>query len=270
MFQKHSIPEQMFLSNTRLQELRLDGLSGEVDEIILWFDHDLFDQLMLCYLLSRLSALPRGSIRLSLIQYDPKVDHQITQLYSELSPVTEDQLTLAVKVWTAYSASEPLSLAALTEDDLSVLPFLKMALAANYGRYPSMHNGLSVIQQLILEEMKDGEVAIFALFQKISRKTSEFGLGDLQFWSMLEQLHSCEYPLLLLDGGGRLPKYGEALPFQFENWRVRLTDMGKLVLTSKQDHLLLNGIDEWIGGVHLFGKQDVWRRNAVDTGFQRL
>ncbi|MBP1965863.1 DUF1835 domain-containing protein [Paenibacillus aceris] len=270
MFQKHSIPEQIFLSNTRLQEMRLDELSGEVDEIILWFDHDLFDQLMLCYLLSRLSVLPRGSIRLSLIQYDQMVDHQISKLYRELSSVTEDQLTLAVKVWTAYSASEPLSLSVLMEDDLSALPFLKRALTANYGRYPSMHNGLNGIQQLILEEIKDGEVVVLSLFQKINRKTSEFGLGDLQFWGMLEQLRSCEYPLLLLVGGDRFPKYGEALPFQFENWRVRLTDMGKLVLTGKQDHVLLNGIDDWIGGVHLFGKQHVWRRNAVDSGFQRM
>jgi len=31
------------------------------------------------------------------------------------------------------------------------------------------------------------------------------------------------------------------------------------VLAGKADHITLNGIDRWIGGVHLFGNQVPWR-----------
>ncbi|MCY9661995.1 DUF1835 domain-containing protein [Paenibacillus chondroitinus] len=270
MFQKHGIPEDLFTSTTLHQEKQLDMVSDEASEVVLWFDQDLFDQLMLCYLLTRLSSLDGGLIRLSLIQYDQKIEHQIPQLYSELSPITEGQLNLAAKVWSAYSASEPLSLAVLMGEDLSELPFLKRALEANLGRYPSMQNGLSSLEQLILEEIDRTDVSLYSLFQHVSEKASDFGLGDMQFWGMLEQLRLCEHPLVSLTGGDRLPQYGEPLPVQFENWRVSLTDAGKLVLTGKEDHIALNGIDDWIGGVHLQGKQLIWRLDPANSGFSEL
>lgn len=270
MFQKHGIPEDMFTSTSLHQEKQLDKLSGEVTEIILWFDQDLFDQLMLCYLLMRLSALHNGSVRLSLIQYDQRIEHQITQLLSSMSPVTEGQLNIAAKVWSAYSASEPLSLAALMEEDLSELSFLKRALEVHLGRYPSMQNGLSSLEQLILEEIERSEVSLYSLFQKVNEKATDYGLGDLQFWGMLEQLRLCDYPLLALSGGNRLPKYGEPLPVQFEDWRVRLTDTGRLVLTGKEDHIALNGMDDWIGGVQLSGKEHIWRLDSVKSRFLKL
>ncbi|MZQ85719.1 DUF1835 domain-containing protein [Paenibacillus sp. 5J-6] len=270
MFQKHGIPEDMFTSTTLHQEKQLEVLSGEANEIVLWFDQDLFDQLMLCYLLSRLSALHNGAIRLLLIQYDQRVEHPIAQLLSRVSPVTEGQLNIAAKVWSAYSASEPLSLVALMEEDLSELSFLKRALEANLGRYPSMHNGLSGLEQLILEEIDRSEVSLYSLFQQVSEKTSDYGLGDLQFWGMLEQLRLCDHPLLSLSGGDRLPTYGEAMPAQFENWRVRLTDTGRLVLTGKVDHISLNGMNDWVGGVHLLGREHIWRLDAVESRVLKL
>ena len=35
--------------------------------------------------------------------------------------------------------------------------------------------------------------------------------------------------------------------------RLRLTDTGPRVLAGEADHVTLNGIDRWIGGVHLRG-----------------
>jgi hypothetical protein len=41
--------------------------------------------------------------------------------------------------------------------------------------------------------------------------------------------------------------------------RLRLTDAGALVLAGRADHITLNGIDRWIGGVHLHGRHPRWR-----------
>lgn len=47
---------------------------------------------------------------------------------------------------------------------------------------------------------------------------------------------------------------------------LRLTDMGARVLAGTADHVTLNGIDRWIGGVHLRGHDVPWRWNdATDT-----
>ena len=40
---------------------------------------------------------------------------------------------------------------------------------------------------------------------------------------------------------------------------LRLTDTGARVLAGDADHVTLNGIDRWIGGVHLHGPNARWR-----------
>jgi hypothetical protein len=40
---------------------------------------------------------------------------------------------------------------------------------------------------------------------------------------------------------------------------VRLTDTGWRVLAGQADQVVLNGIDRWIGGVHLHGDRVPWR-----------
>ena len=40
---------------------------------------------------------------------------------------------------------------------------------------------------------------------------------------------------------------------------MALTDAGPRVLAGDADHVALNGIDRWIGGVHLPGREVPWR-----------
>ena len=41
--------------------------------------------------------------------------------------------------------------------------------------------------------------------------------------------------------------------------QLRLTAAGRSVLDARQDHLDLNGIDRWLGGVHLIAPGKIWR-----------
>ena len=58
------------------------------------------------------------------------------------------------------------------------------------------------------------------------------------------------YPLLRLDPPGRPAE---------RTTRVHLTGAGTRVLAGDADQINLNGIDRWIGGVHLQGHQVPWR-----------
>ena len=40
---------------------------------------------------------------------------------------------------------------------------------------------------------------------------------------------------------------------------LRLTEAGREVLEGAPDHVALNGVDRWIGGVHLTGTDVPWR-----------
>jgi hypothetical protein len=58
------------------------------------------------------------------------------------------------------------------------------------------------------------------------------------------------HPLLRLDPSGRPVKRATG---------VDLTDTGARVLAGQADQIALNGIDRWIGGVHLQGHRVPWR-----------
>ena len=38
-----------------------------------------------------------------------------------------------------------------------------------------------------------------------------------------------------------------------------ITEAGEAVLHGKADFVEMNGIDTWLGGVHLLGRTDLWR-----------
>lgn len=52
---------------------------------------------------------------------------------------------------------------------------------------------------------------------------------------------------------------GKIDTWHFNSSMLTLTDTGRRVLAGKADQIALNGIDRWIGGVHLQGNRLRWR-----------
>ena len=75
-------------------------------------------------------------------------------------------------------------------------------------------------------------------------------MGDTAYFHRMEQMADGPHPLLRLDPPGR--------PVE-RTTGVRLTDTGARVLAGQADQIALNGIDRWIGGVHLRGHYVPWR-----------
>ncbi len=69
------------------------------------------------------------------------------------------------------------------------------------------------------------------------------------------------------DGFARMNAATEASRAEFNHQRLHLTDAGRAVLAGEADHLELNGIDLWRGGVRLHRDEYVWR---WDEASQRL
>jgi len=66
----------------------------------------------------------------------------------------------------------------------------------------------------------------------------------------MDRMAGARVPLLVVDSGGR--------PVD-RHTGLRLTDAGARVLAGEADHVSLNGVDRWIGGVHLQGDGARWR-----------
>ena len=251
----------------RAQEVTLARASDH-EEVVLWFEHDLFCAVQLIYLLDRLAHRDLGQTKLSLIFLAefPGIDAfhglgslteaQLASVFPQRQDVTAAQLELGSKAWAGYSSSNPKEIESLFESDLSPLPFLKVALSKHLRRFPSIENGLGSIGNVSLELIAKGYGNFRSLFPAFVRREPEYGFGDAQLYLELKRLASAATPLLELKGGVT----GTALDsVQMFLSSFEITTHGKAVLAGDQDFVVRNGIDHWLGGVHLEGNEAGWR-----------
>jgi len=251
----------------REQEVWLRGFSNH-DETILWFEHDLFCQINLIYLLDWFSNQSRANKRLSLIcidQFDgvgafrglgELTGEQLASLFEGRHRVTDSELDVAVRAWAAYRSPNPREIQLLLEEDTSAMPFLRTALALHLARFPSLRNGLGRVENTALDLISGGAVEFKALFLKFGKAEPVYGLGDLQFWSALQRLGDAKNPLITISGGEvRKP---ESNANCFHHASFELTETGRAILAGERDFVATNGIDLWLGGVHLNGG-GLWR-----------
>ncbi|MFN2577871.1 MAG: hypothetical protein ABR607_09310 [Pyrinomonadaceae bacterium] len=262
----YDVPVEKCKKELRAMHQALAAFS-EHDEVVLWFEHDLFCQIQLIYLLNWFAGRNLGQTKLQLICIDEfpgvKIFHGLGQLNEEqlrsLFPgrrqLTAEQLALATKAWAAYCAPDALRLIALLKSDMSALPFLKDALSKHLQRFPSTRNGLGRVENAGLELVPAGYGKFRSLFPAFIRRESAYGFGDAQLYASMRRLALAPNPLLKQKNGpgaGKDP--GSMLLSSFE-----ITDDGKAVLAGEQDFVITNGIDKWLGGIHLRGRESAWR-----------
>ena len=115
------------------QDAALHASRGE-DEVVLWFEHDLFDQLQLLRVLAWFTRIGVGRASLTHICIGafPGVSRftglgqltigQLASLFPSRQPVTAIQLHRATDAWERFGADTPAPFAALLDEDTSALP----------------------------------------------------------------------------------------------------------------------------------------------------
>jgi len=255
------------------QEKILESVASH-DEVVLWFEHDLFCQVNLIYLLDRFAARDLGQTKLSLICIGdfPGIQgfrglgelnvEQLASLFDSRHEVSAAELSLAKAAWSAYRSPDPRAIAELLSKDTTALPFLRNALLAHLARFPSARNGLGRIENIGLELIDQGLETFVQLFTVFSKEHSVYGLGDFQFWLALKKTGMSQTPLIAFEGGPS--PSGPIDSGKLLNTKFRLTTEGKAVLKSEADFVEINDIDEWLGGAHLVNDQ-VWRWDETNS-----
>jgi|KBSMisStandDraft_5_1062788.scaffolds.fasta_scaffold54872_4 hypothetical protein len=231
----------------------------EHDDIVLWFEHDMFDQVILIYLLNWFAQQDLGRRRLLLICHNRhlgtmKAD-ELMKLYPTRREVTAGQIALARRAWEAFCSTDPRHIETLIAEDTSALPYLKAALLRHLQEFPSVRNGLNQTEQFALEAVASGVTEPKQLFLTIQRREENAWLGDSMFWPYVEQMAAGEESLLTIQGSGPWVGRHSQAPTRV----VRLTERGGEVLEGHADWVSLKGINRWIGGVHLHGNEIPWR-----------
>jgi hypothetical protein len=248
----------------------------EHEEVVLWFEHDLFCQVHLVYLLNWFAQYEPGKTKLSLVCIGefPGIEDfrglgqlnadQLASLFPGRREITGAQMDLGTRAWAAYSSPDPAAIEALAESDTSSLQFLQNAMDKHLRRFPTVRNGLGRIENLGLELIASGQNEFKELFPKFGKIEPAYGFGDVQFYLDLKRLATAPEPLLTMSNAATATGIDFATLL---NSSFQITDQGKAVLRGAQDFVKTNGIDLWLGGVHLEGKEAVWR---WDDGQKKL
>ena len=239
------------------------------DEVVLWFEHDLYDQLQLIQLLDWLAQQDRGATQLSLIAPDTYIGtlrpEQLRDLFLRRHAITPQEFGLGSQAWAAFRAPDPQAIAALLQADTAALPFLAGALHRHLEQFPATQNGLSRSEAQALAAITSGRSSIREAYIASHHEMEErIFLGDTVFAWYLERLSQGPNPLVLLEDGGAITTPREpGAHASFWNSRVVLTGLGQAVLDGGRDWIAINGIDRWLGGVHLSGSTAAWRWDAA-------
>lgn len=234
------------------------------DELVLWFEHDLFDQLNLIQLLTWIRDRLPSTTRVSLIcigSFPGRPDFkglgelrsdELSSLLEARQPVTEAQYELAERAWRAFRAPSPEALDVLRQEDTSALPYLSAALGRFLEEFPWTRDGLSRTERRLLA-LADGDgIALSAAFPRMHDGERAYYVTDDSLSAMAAALSRTTPALLTLRVSSG--STASALP-----GRVTLTSAGRSVLSGTLDRIAACGIERWLGGVHLTSGARLWR-----------
>ena len=229
----------------------------DYEHIALWFGSNcVLCQLSLMQLLSWFREQGVAPKRLSWVALhggELRPD-QLPGAYASRQLITTAQMRLAERVWRAFRQPSPKPLARLLGTDLDAIPRLRPVVKRILQEYPSTRHGLSRLESLLLREIrKRGIVRAADAVRAILRSET---VGDTLLFDILENFVTAPRPLL------ELAEFPDSKPNRYHHGSIlKLSAFGEGVLSGRDDAVKINGVDRWIGGVHLQGRESPWRWN---------
>ncbi len=223
------------------------------DEVILWFEYDLFCHINMIAAISLLMRKGIADIPIYLvcsgrIPHEKKLyglgelsDIQLKEHYKNKILLTIDDLELAEYIWTLYCESNPKKIASQIKKNSS-FEYLSICLRAHLQRFPNMLTGLNVLEHNILEMVDTYQIKnIKQLMGYTLEYQGYYGYGDMQMKRVFARL------------------------FQFLDQtkdRLQLSERGKLALQQKKNFYNTQILDWYYGGVK---KYDYLYNNETHT-----
>jgi hypothetical protein len=199
------------------------------EQVTLWFEHDLYDQLQLVEILALLDGRPA-----KLAQADafigPMRNEEFHILRERVRPVTEAQYDVARKAWAAFRSADASAIPEFLRTDVSCLPYLSSAFSRLLEERPGTIDGLSRTERQILHVVQTGPATFADVFLRTQAMEEAPFAGDSHIMLCVKRLSACAVPLLTTDP-----------------WR--LTEAGLSVLDGSSSHMELNRVDRWLGGM---------------------
>lgn len=156
------------------------GAAGRHDEVVLWFEHDLYDQLQLIQVLDRLAELRGPPISLVCeAEYLGTIGlDRAAELFSLRSPLTRRHFQEAQRAWRAFGGADP---RAIEPEHPKALRFLGAALRRHLEEFPWTTDGLSRLERNVVEALRGGPLSFADLFSRVQEEPRFLGDAVLEW-----------------------------------------------------------------------------------------
>lgn len=247
--------------------------AGRYDHVVLWFEHDLLDQLQILQLLDWCAQADLGTTTIEMICVNSFPGRaafrgigelsadEMASLFPQREAVRDAAFDLAQAGWAAFRAGSPESLLRLLSEDLDPLPYLRAALVRHFEEYPSAATGLTRTETQLLSLVKAGVQGPVDLFLQNMALEDALYLGDWATYAQINRL--CDAGLLECEQGVfQYPSFAVPKSTGFADQRLRLSKAGEAILSGAQDAFRVMKRDMWLGGVHLGSDGPLWTWDA--------
>ena len=229
-----------------LLETRDDRLVAAIaarEPLVLWFEADLFDVLLLMQILERLPQEAPARLVLagqdawrSVSEMEPG---ELRSLGEDAPAISRAQLELARWAWAAFTSDTPLVMEELAAGT-PALPAVGQALRRLLEELPWTDTGLGRTERQLLEPLADGARSREEAFLAAAASEERPFLGDTSAWATLDRLRP-------LHDGERVNERGRAVLDGREEWEPPA--------------------ERWIGGTKLPPGRSPWH---WDPGARRV
>lgn len=263
--------EQIAQDLERAEEV-LQSAAQTYERIVLWFEHDSYDQLVLARCLAQFADRPvrrlelisvggfPGTVRfIGLGQLPPEA---LRLLWRERRPLAAHEVRTGQAIWEMLRASDPTPLAVAASMPTLGLPHLSHAIRRHCQEFPWVSDGLSLTERLVLQRLAEGQKTMGEVYRDLMLGREPLPwLGDLMFRFVVESMKRASRPVFT------------ATPGHTQRWpgeQLTITDVGRAVLAGAVDWLSLAPPARWLGGVQIPAAPPCWRwdERAATTVFR--
>jgi Domain of unknown function (DUF1835) len=256
---------ESIIENARREDADAIKAADDYERVVIWAEHDNFDQLMLIRVLSlfqqarkpqvleliSVNEFPGGLRFIGLGQLPPEA---LRMLWATRKPVTSEMLAFGDRAWDALRSEDPRQLSAIAQMDPAPLPHLPGAVHRHLQELPWVGTGLGLTEQLVLRALAlEQSCTINRIFEHLYVHGMEPlpYMGDAGLAHVIRTMEKASEPVFV-----RTREQPDER--EFRN-RLTITELGHAVLRGERDWHSLNPPERWVGGVRISPQEKGWR-----------
>ncbi|RKR13152.1 uncharacterized protein DUF1835 [Maribacter vaceletii] len=199
LHKNYKVSKSWFIEKT-LKEYRSLCNHKKEDQIVLWFEYDLFCQVNMLAVISWLKT-HRKYAQISLVcsgkedktdklyALNELTDAKLLKLYKNKTILSLDDIEYADYVWQLYCSDNPMRLENLTDFKNYKFNYLEDALKTHLKRFPSISNGLNLMENNILQVANSKQPSSKKVFlNSLLTNQGNFGFADTQYERAVNRL----------------------------------------------------------------------------------